>query len=109
MLLTRNEMIGLIQFAIRKTASTLGILDVEWMSTDELLSEIDVRDYQTHELLTQFINAYSDWFEFHEENERLGKTGNLSPNEYQTLVSKVQNRDTTRQAILTRLTEIAEQ
>ena len=108
MLLTRNEVIGLIQFAIRNTANTLGIHDVEWKSTDELIPEIEAIDPQTHELLTQFIDAYSEWFGFHEEMEHLHNQGNLSSDEQQILVNKIQKRDNTRQAILHRLNEIAD-
>lgn len=109
MLLTQNEVIELIRFAICKTASTLGISEVEWKSSDELLPQIETEDSQTYKLLTSFINAYSAWFSFHKEIERLGKTGNLSLNEQQTLTKNVQNRNSTRQAILNKLKEIAEQ
>lgn len=109
MLLTRNEMIGLITFAIRKTATTIGIKDADWKSTDELLAEIQAKDADTCNLLNQFIEAYSQWFAFHEDIEHLGKSGNLSSNEQQLLVQKVQTKEDARQAILTRINQITEQ
>ena len=108
MLLTRNEMIGLIAFAIRKTAFTVGIKDADWKSTDELLAEIQVKDVDTYGLLSQFIDAYSEWFAFHEDVERQGKSGNLSENEQRILVQKVQTKEDARQAILNRINQITE-
>jgi len=106
MILTRNEVAGLIQYAIHKTASTLGISDIEWKTTDELLSLIKLKDNQTYDLLTAFIEAYSDWFGFHKEMERLGNTGKLEPWDAQTLVQKIKQRDETREAIRARLKQI---
>ena len=106
MLLTKNEMIGLIQFAVRKSASSLCVKDVDWKSTDELLCEIQTKDAKTYNLLTQFIDAYSDWFGFHEYIEGLGKSGNLDTDEQRTLTDKIQKKDSAREAIMTRIKNI---
>ncbi len=106
MLLTRDEMAGLIQYAIHKTATTLGISDIEWKTTDELLPLIQSKDKETCDLLTAFIEAYSDWFGFHERMERLGKTGNSDPWDAKTLTQKIKTRDETREAIIQRLKQI---
>lgn len=106
MILTRNEMAGLIQYAIHKTASTLSISDIEWKTTDELLPLIKLEDNTTYELLIAFIEAYSDWFGFHKDLERLGKTGKLDPWDTQTLIQKIKKRDETRAAIIERLKQI---
>jgi len=106
MFLTRNEMAGLIQHAIHKTASTLSISDIEWKTTDELLSLIKLKDNKTYDLLIAFIEAYSDWFGFHENLERLGKTGKLDPWDTKTLVQKTKKHDEKREAIIARLKQI---
>jgi len=107
MFITLNEMTGLIKHAIHKTASTLGIPDIEWKTTDELLPLIKLKDNQTYDLLIAFIEAYSDWLGFHKNLERLGKTGKLDTWDTQTLVQKTKTRDGTREAIIERLKQIA--
>lgn len=107
MFLTLNEMVGLIQYAIHKTASTLGISGIEWKTTEELLPLIKLKDDKTYDLLIAFVEAYSDWLGFHKNLERLGKTGTLDPWDTKTLVQKTEKRDETRAAILARLKQIA--
>lgn len=103
MFLTLNETTALLQYAIHKTAVTLGIPDIEWKTTDELLPLIKLKDNQTYDLLIAFIEGYSDWLGFHKNLERMGKAGKLDPWDSKTLVQKTKTRDETREAILARL------
>ncbi len=60
----------------------------------------------TYRLLANFIDAYSRWYEFHEQIEAEGKAGNLDPNETRTLMDRIGQRDSTRSALLARLRQL---
>jgi hypothetical protein len=109
MFLTLNEVTGLIQYAIRTTASKLGVSDVEWKVTDELLPLIKEKDDKTYDFLITFIEAYSEWFKFHEQIESLGRTGNLNAQETKQLRELIAKRDATREAILKKIKELSNQ
>jgi len=106
MLHTEMEVVGLLQSAVRQTATKLRNADVEWKSVEELLDEIADRDRETYNLLQSFLNAYIEWFRFHKRIEELGKQGRLDPQEHEELARLVGNRNRTREGILRRLANI---
>jgi hypothetical protein len=106
MVISDLEVVGLLQFAVRHTGTKLGISNVDWKSIPELLDEIQAIDLETNNLLRAFLNTYIDWFHFHQQIDRLGKSGHLDNTEQAELVELVTKRNATRDAVIARLAAI---
>ena len=102
MFITETEMSGLLRTAVQVTAKKLEIEDSEWKTGEELLEEIKDRDREIYNLLQAFLNAYIDWFRFHQNIEKLGKQG-LDAEENAKLVGLVRQRNAARADLLKRL------
>jgi hypothetical protein len=106
MYITEHEVTGLLQFAVRHTATKLKVQNADWKAIDELLEEINAISSEIHSALVTFIDAYLDWYRFHKRIHDAGKEGQLDPDEQDELHALIKNRDATRNAILKLLGEI---
>jgi hypothetical protein len=106
MMISEVEVVGLLQFAVRTSATKVGVRDVEWKTLDELLDEIRAHDGETCRLLEAFIGAYMEWYRFHRRMDELGKQGQLDNEEQRQLRLLIERRDASRKAILQQLSGI---
>ena len=61
----KEELIDFLHSAIRATSGKLGIQDVDWKTSRELIEEIKSLNYEIYQSLDAFIDAYAqcynDW------------------------------------------------
>jgi hypothetical protein len=106
MVMTDYDVEGLLQFAIRHTATKLGIQDTDWKTPKELLAEIAIVDYPTHELSGKFCDAYLEWYRYVKQLDQLGKHGNLDGQEQAQLFELEKKRNSTRSLIIGHLKKL---
>ena len=76
-------------------------LDCDFKVAEELLEEIKNKDMNISNLLNTFLETYQEWYDFHLKIEKEDKQGNLSSEEYNTLMDLISKRDKTRESLLT--------
>jgi len=89
--------------SIRKAAEKLNVQDWEWKSTAELTEDIYGQFPAIHELLLSFRHAYQAWYDEHARINQARASGNLTPQQQKELTDAIQNRDSTRAALLAAL------
>ena len=106
MLISDYDVEATLQFAIRYTASRLGATETEWKTVHELREEIGQLDPEIGRLLSEYIDAYLNWYRWHKEIDRTGKQGALTADEQRELVDLTAARDRTRSVIANRIREL---
>lgn len=84
----------------------LGI-DAEQMPESVFLELLNQQFKMAGQLLARFLNAYRDWYAFHEQIEREGKAGRLSQDERAELHQRITERDQSRTSLLQYLDFVA--
>jgi len=103
MMISDYDIEALLQFAIRHTATKVGIHNTDWKTPKELLDEIAGADIVAHELFTKFRDAYIEWYRYVKRLDDIGKHGNLDSIEKDKLFELIQDRDSTRSVLLAHL------
>jgi hypothetical protein len=106
MCITDQDVALWMELGIRYTCAKLRVPEFGVIDHGELLARIATKDVEVHRLLTDFLNSYKAWFEFHKEIDRQGKQGRLSAGETQQLMTLTERKDTTRARIVERLQSI---
>ncbi len=88
-----------IRFAVRHTARRLRIPDGDWKTIHELREDITQRDPEIARSLSEYIDAYLRWYQWHKSIERAGKQGVLNTDEKRELIQLTEARDKTRSTI----------
>lgn len=99
MWVTEADVNMLRAWATQRLAEKLGIQDPEWMTSVELVELIEQVDPNGAQLLGRFNDAYREWFDFHVEIERDGKSGKLNATEQHRLHALIKARDESRVAL----------
>lgn len=103
MFITDYDVEVTLQFAVRHTARKLGIADTDWKTIHELREDISQCDAEIGRLLSEYIDTYLRWYNWHKAIEAAGKQGVLSNDEKRELVVLTAERDRTRSAIAQRV------
>jgi len=103
MIFTESEFLQVKQFVCLSVANKLRIPDAEFRTIDELQAQIFLANQGMAAVLAAFLSAYDDWYQFHLHIDAAGKAGNLYGMETVELVRLVQERDSTRDALLKKL------
>jgi hypothetical protein len=98
--MSKDDVHELLQFAALAAASRVGLRSVEWNSFDDVVSAVRSRDTRLGDVLQDFLQSYTAWYEFHERVEHSGRQGNLSPSEVSTLTKLIGIRDSTRATLV---------
>ena len=99
MFITEYDVEATLQFAVRYTAQRLLISDTEWKTIHELREEIRQREPEIGRKLAEYIEAYSQWYQWHKSIEQAGKQGVLDTCEQRELFELTKAKDRTRSAI----------
>lgn len=99
---TQNEINAFYCFVIQKVAASnkVNVRDHDLKSTVELLQEISNLNSSVFQLLQNFLSAYQAWYDVHVQINKAGTSGNLTPQQNQQLMAAIQNRDSTRTALM---------
>lgn len=90
----------------QNVAKKLDIEDYEWKSLSELAKEIQNKNSQIADRVKAFIEAYEAWFKVNEDIEVSGTAGKLSTEENGALMKAIEDRDTTRTALIDELANL---
>jgi hypothetical protein len=101
MFAAREEAVVHSYHCVRKVAQRVGLGDLDWKGTDEVLGELAKKDAETHGLLVRFLVAYRAWSDHHIDTITR-KTG-TSEFEKGKMAGLVQARDIHRKDLQTRL------
>ncbi len=102
MLFSEMEKDGVFRDVIKITATKLGMGNVEWKSNSELLEAIEDKDAALSKDLVGFLNAWDKWYQYHRNNEKMGKF-DLDSKDKEILVDLMGDRDSAREKILDRI------
>jgi hypothetical protein len=97
---SQDEINSFYEFVIRKVAERKNVQDIDFKSAFELQTTIQQVDNNTFTKLSDFLLAYQNWYNVHVQINNAGTSGNLTPQQNQSLMAAIQNRDTTRQALI---------
>lgn len=106
MWITDLEVAQFTDAIIRYACLKVRVAEFGIIEHDALLAAIAAKDPQTHQLLTEFLDGYRAWFEFHKEIDQQGKQGLLSAAETARLMTLTDQKDATRERITQRLQSI---
>jgi hypothetical protein len=101
--LDEAEATGLLQYVLLKTASRLGIDDVQQMTGTQLLEAIRRQDPETYRLVEGFAETYLRWYRLRSSLAKPRRQGPLTPEQQVRLADLAGHRDTAREALLRRL------
>jgi hypothetical protein len=90
----------------QNVARKFDVEDYEWKSTSELAEEIQTKNSQVAHKVNEFIEAYEAWFKVHENIEASDSAGNLSTEENAALMMRIDDRDSTRKALIDELAKL---
>jgi hypothetical protein len=88
-----------LQFAVRHTARRLRIPDADWKTIHEIREDINEHDPDLARSLSEYIDAYVRWYQWHKAIEHAGKQGVLNADEKRELCELTEARDKTRATI----------
>ncbi|MDH7794900.1 MULTISPECIES: hypothetical protein [unclassified Beijerinckia] len=102
MIFTKEILRQVIAWSVLKASKSLGIIgkDEDESSLPENVLELISVSPNHIDALTKFATAYQDWYAFHLEIYKAGKSGNLSPSEETQLLSLIDRRDAARKALV---------
>ena len=100
MLFTEEDLRNIIAWAIYRTSISLGIISKDDPMPLEDAVEIIAGLKGHREALVEFADAYSEWYLFHLEIYKSGKSGQLSLEEQNKLLGLIQRRDNAKDTIL---------
>lgn len=106
MVISEQDAVQLMDFSIRYTCVKLRVSEFGIVDHGQLLAMIAIKDAEVHRLLTDFLNSYNAWLDFHKEIDRAGKQGRLDGAETQRLFLLTNAKDTARGRIAERLKAI---
>jgi len=105
MLITQQDVDGLLHFAALSAATRCGIPEAEWETTDTIVEAVRAKNKNVADTLKQFIQAYRAWFDFHKRIENEDESGNIGNDG--NLVGLIIDRDRTRLRFITALKSAA--
>lgn len=100
MYFTEEDLRNVIAWAIYRTSISLGIISKDDPLPLNDVVEIIAKSKGHREALAEFADAYSEWYLFHLEIYRAGKSGNLSLEEQNKLLGLIQRRDNAKDNLL---------
>ena len=100
MYFTEDDLRGIIAWAVWRTSRSLGIIGDEDLVPNDAVHIISASKGH-REALEELENAYSDWYRFHLQIFKDGKTGNLSATETTQLHGLIARREAAKNALLT--------
>jgi hypothetical protein len=100
LIFTEEILRQVIAFATWKTAKSLGIVTDEDPALPDGVVELISASTGHKGALEEFVAAYEAWYKFHLEIYKDGKSGRLSPSEYQELNDLIARRDRARKNLI---------
>ena len=100
MRITEQDVKELENFASLTAAIKLNIADSEFMSIDDRIKLIELRNQELFVSLNSFIKAYRDWYIFHKTIDLQNKQGALNAEEAKELSKLIDEKEKTRIAFL---------
>ncbi len=100
MLFTEDDLRSIVMWAVWRTSRSLGIID-----DNEPYAPLDavaiISASKGHkDALEEFAAAYEEWYKFHLDIFKEGKSGNLSSTETASLIRLIQRRDDAKKALI---------
>ena len=105
MYMAPEDLHAFYQQIYQNVARRLGIEEYEWKSTQELADEIQRSSGRVARKVKEFIAAYENWFEVHEQIEATRSSGSLSVDQNDRLNKAIEDRDSIRKALINELLE----
>jgi len=106
MYMTREDLHVFYHQVHQNVAKKLDVEDYEWKSTSELADEIQNKSSHVANRVKTFVEAYEAWFKVHQDIEASGSAGNLSTEENNALMNAINDRDSTRKALIDELAKL---
>lgn len=107
LLATKEDRALHVMQCVKNAATRLGLVDVDWKSSDELLEDLEKLDSTTYTVLVEYLNAYRAWHDYQSFIEKNGMADRLNDLETATLHQRRVARDENRKAIVLRLDTVA--
>jgi len=103
MFINRVELAAYYLQIIQLVATKVGIENVEWKGVAELTPEIGSQNPSVFQALTEFVEAYNEWYDLHERIEQSGKAKDTDHHLLEELVGLIAKRNKTRKALIHQL------
>jgi hypothetical protein len=100
MYFTEDDFRAVFAWALYRTSLSLGIIDVGETIAPKDAIDIISQSKGHKEALNELADAYGEWYSFHLEIYKAGKSGKLNPNETDKLNKLISRRAAARDALL---------
>ena len=100
MYFTEEDLRNVIAWAIYRTSISLGIISKDDPMPLEDAVEFIARSKGHREAVAELADAYSEWYLFHLEIYKSGKSGQLSLEEQNKLLGLIQRRDNAKDNLM---------
>jgi len=103
MVISEADVKLLFRFATERAGEAVGVRASRGVGIDVIIREIRIRNAALGSALEEFLSAYGEWFQFHQDLDAAGKQGQMSATEHDRLGKLSNEKDRARDRFINEL------